>query len=294
LISIKGASISCCLVLLSCSNNIDQAMERPIHNENKKFQTEDYRKINLEGTHNTRELGGYITEEGKSLKWGVLYRSDKLSELSQADQDYLVALGIKNIVDFRSAQEKEEEPDKIPNGINYIELPIEADGAIRPRVEAILRGEDDTDPGDLLVNANKDFVLKYKEEYKRFLLALAEKNEPTLFHCTAGKDRAGYAAAITLLTVGVPVDVVIEDYLKTNIYAADFIENSLDKVELFGVQNDDVEKLRPLLGVEERFILAALKKIDEEFGSFQAFVSSPDGLNLDTDTINNLKSFLLE
>ena len=57
---------------------------------------------------------------------------------------------------------KEEEPDKIPNGINYIELPIEADGAIRPRVEAILRGEDDTDPGDLLVNANKDFVLKYK------------------------------------------------------------------------------------------------------------------------------------
>ena len=101
-----------------------------IHKDNIAYQSEDHRKIVLDGTSNTRELGGYKTEDGRSLKWGVLYRSDKLSELTDADQEYLLQLGIKRVIDFRSSEEKQNEPDQLPSTLKYIEMPIEADGAI--------------------------------------------------------------------------------------------------------------------------------------------------------------------
>ena len=93
--------------------------------------------------------------------------------------------------------------------MRYIQLPIEADGAIRPKVEAMMRGQDQGDLGELLVEANAEFVSKYKGVYKDFLETLANEQKPSLFHCTAGKDRAGFAAAITLLAVGVPMEIVI-------------------------------------------------------------------------------------
>ena len=98
---------------ISCTNESDEKM-KVIHKDNPDFQTEEYRKIFLDGTHNTRELGGYKTTDGKKVKWGVLYRSDKLSDLSTDDQEYLSSLGIKNVIDFRSSNEKSEDPDLIP------------------------------------------------------------------------------------------------------------------------------------------------------------------------------------
>ena len=94
-------------------------MDRPIHKINQTSQTEDHRLLPMDGSYNTRELGGYKTKDGKFVKWGVLYRSDKLSDLSSTDEQYLQNLGIKRIVDFRSATEKTEDPDIIPEGIDY-------------------------------------------------------------------------------------------------------------------------------------------------------------------------------
>ena len=132
-------------------------------------------------------LVGMKQQMEKKVKWGVLYRSDKLSDLSTDDQEYLSSLGIKNVIDFRSSNEKSEDPDLIPDGMRYIQLPIEADGAIRPKVEAMMRGQDQGDLGELLVEANAEFVSKYKGVYKDFLETLANEQKPSLFHCTAGK-----------------------------------------------------------------------------------------------------------
>ena len=128
-----------------------------------------------------------IKHRWKKSQMGVLYRSDKLSDLSTDDQEYLSSLGIKNVIDFRSNNEKSEEPDLIPDGMRYIQLPIEADGAIRPKVEAMMRGQDQGDLGELLVEANAEFVSKYKGVYRDFLETLANEQKPSLFHCTAGK-----------------------------------------------------------------------------------------------------------
>ena len=276
---------------ISCTNESDEKM-KVIHKDNPDFQTEEYRKIFLDGTHNTRELGGYETTDGKKVKWGVLYRSDKLSDLSTDDQEYLSSLGIKNVIDFRSSNEKSEDPDLIPDGMRYIQLPIEADGAIRPKVEAMMRGQDQGDLGELLVEANAEFVSKYKGVYKDFLETLANEQKPSLFHCTAGKDRAGFAAAITLLAVGVPMETVINDYMKTNEYTKEFVDDYLKKIKLYSLNQADVDQLRPIMGVEERFIIAAMDRIVEDYGSIENFIA--EGLEIDDETLGKLKNFLLE
>lgn len=262
-----------------------------IHKDNIAYQSEDHRKIIFDGTSNTRELGGYKTEDGRSLKWGVLYRSDKLSELTDADQEYLLQLGIKRVIDFRSSEEKQNEPDQLPSTIKYIEMPIEADGAIRPKVEAILKGDLNEDVGAILVETNKEFISDFSGVYKGFIESLIENQEPTLFHCTAGKDRAGFAAALVLLAVGVPEKIVIEDYMKTNKYTEETIQDYINKINLYSLGSVDAEILRPLLGVEERFIRAALDEIKQKYGSVENFIR--DELKIRDESIIELKNFLL-
>ena len=283
-------TIPICL-LIGCSNNNVENEMKIIHKDNIAYQSEDHRKIVLDGTSNTRELGGYKTEDGRSLKWGVLYRSDKLSELTDADQEYLLQLGIKRVIDFRSSEEKQNEPDQLPSTLKYIEMPIEADGAIRPKVEAILKGDLNEDVGAILVETNKEFISDFSGVYKGFIESLIENQEPTLFHCTAGKDRAGFAAALVLLAVGVPEKIVIEDYMKTNKYTEDTIQDYINKINLYSLGSVDAEILRPLLGVEERFILAALDEIKQKYGSVENFIR--DELKIRDESIIELKNFLL-
>ena len=283
-------TIPICL-LVGCSNNNSENEMKIIHKDNITYQSEDHRKIVLDGTSNTRELGGYKTEDGRSLKWGVLYRSDKLSELTDADQEYLLQLGIKRVIDFRSSEEKQNEPDQLPSTLKYIEMPIEADGAIRPKVEAILKGDLNEDVGAILVETNKEFISDFSGVYKGFIESLIENQEPTLFHCTAGKDRAGFAAALVLLAVGVPEKIVIEDYMKTNKYTEETIQDYINKINLYSLGSVDAEILRPLLGVEERFIRAALDEIKQKYGSVENFIR--DELKIRDESIIELKNFLL-
>ena len=278
-------------LLIGCSNNNVENEMKIIHKDNIAYQSEDHRKIVLDGTSNTRELGGYKTEDGRSLKWGVLYRSDKLSELTDADQEYLLQLGIKRVIDFRSSEEKQNEPDQLPSTLKYVEMPIEADGAIRPKVEAILKGDLNEDVGAILVETNKEFISDFSGDYKGFIESLIENQEPTLFHCTAGKDRAGFAAALVLLAVGVPEKIVIEDYMKTNKYTEETIQDYINKINLYSLGSVDAEILRPLLGVEERFIRAALDEIKQKYGSVENFIR--DELKIRDESIIELKNFLL-
>lgn len=283
-------TIPICL-LIGCSNNNVENEMKIIHKDNIAYQSEDHRKIVLDGTSNTRELGGYKTEDGRSLKWGILYRSDKLSELTDADQEYLLQLGIKRVIDFRSSEEKQNEPDQLPSTLKYIEMPIEADGAIRPKVEAILKGDLKEDVGAILVETNKEFISDFSGVYKGFIESLIENQEPTLFHCTAGKDRAGFAAALVLLAVGVPEKIVIEDYMKTNKYTEETIQDYINKINLYSLGSVDAEILRPLLGVEERFIRAALDEIKQKYGNVENFIR--DELKIRDESIIELKNFLL-
>ena len=287
----KTGFLLLCLILTQCSNN-QSSMERPLHSYNLSFQSEEFRKLSMDGSYNTRELGGYKTTDGKSVKWGVLFRSDKLSDISLEDQKYLKNLGIQRIVDFRSKTEKTEDPDKIPDGVAYIEMPIEVDGAMRTKIEAILKGEINRNVKDFLIEANEEFIKNYSHIYSKFLKDLAKEQKPTMFHCTAGKDRAGFAAAITLIAIGVSKEDAINDYMKTNEYTAERIDEMISKIELMSLYQTDGELLRPLLGVEREYLEAAFKTAENEYGSIENYIRS--GLNISEKEIQQLRSFLLE
>ena len=287
----KTGFLLLCLILTQCSNN-QSSMERPLHSYNQSFQSEKFRKLSMDGSYNTRELGGYKTTDGKSVKWGVLFRSDKLSDISLEDQKYLKNLGIQRIVDFRSKAEKAEDPDKIPEGVTYIEMPIEVDGAMRTKIEAILKGEINRNVKGFLIEANEEFIKNYSHIYSKFLKDLAKEQKPTMFHCTAGKDRAGFAAAITLIAIGVSKEDAINDYMKTNEYTAERIDEMISKIELMSLYQTDGELLRPLLGVEREYLEAAFKTAENEYGSIENYIRS--GLNISEKEIQQLRSFLLE
>jgi len=287
----KAGILFLCFALTQCSETID-LMERPIHKNNNTFQSEEYRLLPMDGAFNTRELGGYKTTDGKSVKWGMLFRSDKLSDLSENDQLYLQSLGIKRIVDFRSEAEKTEDPNIIPEGINYIETPINVDGAMRSKIEAVLKGETKKEIKSFLVDANKEFVTNYTSVYEDFLRGLIDEDGPTLFHCTAGKDRAGFAAAITLIALGVSKEDVIEDYMKTNIFTKDKIDEMIDKIKLMSLYQADAEILRPLIGVERIYIETAFKTAEEKYGSLENFIR--EGLNISDEEIQILRNKFVE
>ncbi|MDA8781006.1 tyrosine-protein phosphatase [Gammaproteobacteria bacterium] len=287
----KAGILFLCFALAQCSEKID-LMDRPLHTKNNSFQTEEHRLLPMDGSHNTRELGGYKTTDGKTIKWGKLFRSDKLSDISKIDQAYLQNLGIKKIVDFRSEQEKAEDPNIIPTGISYVEMPISVDGAMRSKIEAVLKGETDREVQSFLIDANKEFVTNYADVYENFLRGLIDEDAPTLFHCTAGKDRAGFAAAITLIALGVSKEDVINDYMKTNTFTQERIEEILGQIELMSLYQSDVEILRPLLGVEQIYIETAFRTAEDKYGSLENFIR--DGLNISDEDIQKLRNKFLE
>lgn len=287
----KAGILFFCFALTQCSETID-LMDRPIHKTDSAFQNEDYRLLPMDGSHNTRELGGYKTTDGKSIKWGMLFRSDKLSDISKADQAYLQNLGIKKIIDFRSKEEKAEDPDIVPKGISYIEMPISVDGAMRSKIEAVLKGETNKEVKSFLIDANKEFVSDYNGVYEDFLKNLIDDDGPALFHCTAGKDRAGFAAAITLIALGVSKEDVIKDYMKTNQFTEERIEEIIGQIELMTLYQTDAEVLRPLLGVEREYIETAFQTAEDEYGSLMNFIRH--GLNISDDDLQKLRTKFLE
>ncbi len=287
----KARILFFCFALTQCSETID-LMDRPIHKTDSAFQNENYRLLPMDGSHNTRELGGYKTTDGKSIKWGMLFRSDKLSDISKADQAYLQNLGIKKIIDFRSKEEKAEDPDIVPKGISYIEMPISVDGAMRSKIEAVLKGETNKEVKSFLIDANKEFVSDYSGVYEDFLKNLIDDDGPALFHCTAGKDRAGFAAAITLIALGVSKEDVIKDYMKTNQFTEERIEEIIGQIELMTLYQTDAEVLRPLLGVEREYIETAFQTAEDEYGSLMNFIRH--GLNISDDDLQKLRTKFLE
>lgn len=256
-------------------------------------------RIPFDGPGNLRDLGGYATADGRTVRWGVLYRSDHLGALSARDLRNLRRLGLVTLVDFRSSAEKADAPNRLPRGhaIKVVELPLfddEASGNLGAELrERMKRGElDGLDPAALLIDANERLVTAFTPSYRTFIgELLAARGAPVLFHCTAGKDRTGFAAAIVLRLLGVPEEAVVADYLRSKQYS--LAARRRDLLVLRLLKGPRLTALvRALLGVEAAYLQAAFAAIDREYGSFAAYTR--DGLGLDTAAVEQLRSYLLE
>jgi protein-tyrosine phosphatase len=231
--------------------------------------TEQYeRRLKFEGAINFRDLGGYPAADGRRMRWRRLFRSDSLADLSEMDLQQLANLGLSGLVDFRTEDERVLKPNRLPEGrcIRVLELGFLPAGTLEMLEEVRAGTISAQELERKVISQYRKFVIDHVEEYRKALaFATQPENYPLLIHCTSGKDRTGVASALLLLAVGVPRDIVLQDYDLTNLYRRDVSH-------LFGPKTqEDVISL--LLSAQAHYLEAALEEIDRVHGSFEAYLT---------------------
>ncbi|MBL8341478.1 MAG: tyrosine-protein phosphatase [Rubrivivax sp.] len=241
------------------------------------------RVIALGGASNFRDLGGYVGRDGRRLRWRRLFRSDHLGGLSAEDHAVLAQLGVRAALDFRGVEERAAAPYVVP-GLAQHALSIEptvvqrmqeVESGGRELTGAIVEG--------LMRELYRRMVKHQAPRFREFFGHLLRAEGPLVFHCTAGKDRTGVAAALFLLALGVPRDSVFADYLLTNeVYRPPWAPRP-------GIAP---EVLRALWGVQESYLATVFDVIDAEPGGAQAYLRRQIGL--DDEAVQALAARYLE
>ncbi|TDG15761.1 tyrosine-protein phosphatase [Seongchinamella unica] len=253
------------------------------------------RRLPLAGTPNFRDLGGYQTACGRQLKWGKLYRSSKMSRLTDEDLDYVRRLGLTLVCDFRQVLEQELEPTFLGHESSHriASLPI-TPGSRTSFMENLHQGIIAVDDASsFMEEMNRDFVASQMPRYCEMFQLILAGDHPTLIHCASGKDRTGFGAALILDVLGVDEESIVEDYLLTNRYLP--IEEELKQLSSqFRDESGEVvpeHVLRPLMEVRPDYIHACFEEIRRHFASREHFYES--ALDLDEDKIARLKDRFL-
>ena len=238
------------------------------------------RRLPLETTINTRDLGGYRTEDGRTVCWGKIFRSDALSRLSPVDLAYLAEIPLSTVVDLRSPQETQDAPDRLPDhpAPRYFHLPVEtADLNSVSGMERLRGGDDSWFSSDFMVRAYIRVVEDCAHVLGQALTLMAdEKNLPLLFHCTGGKDRAGTCAAILLLALGVPKADVLRDHQLSNHFIDPLWRRKIEPyLSSLGV---DPLKVRPYFFAPLEAVEALFDHLDRHYGSVPDYLTTKAGL----------------
>jgi protein-tyrosine phosphatase len=230
-----------------------------------------------------------------------VYRSGELSQLSDDDLGKLGELGIRTVVDFRSPEEVAARGEgRLPSGAQLVPLPIASTDMFSKLIPMFLEGDFSQVPPDLLEQVNRMLVREFTEEYASLLHALSDPgNRPLVFHCTQGKDRAGFGAAMVLSALGVPWETVLDDYLLSNHFRKEENDKMLGMIRGFasnhgGPEGEEVafSRVEGLLYVKEQSLQAAHAEIIDRHGSVEGFII--EGLGCSADGLAQLRDDLLE
>lgn len=264
--------------------------------------------ISFEKLFNVRDLGGMVTRGGRVIRTGALLRGDQLFPASDDDLRKLHDIGVRTVIDFRSVGEREELPDPPMPDVENVFLPIIKDVGVgitrgsegNMRIVELLQSGTSITPAFIEGFMRMMYRVFVEDpfanaQYARFLDEVsrtAESGKATYWHCTAGKDRAGFATAILLAALDVPRADIVADYLQTN----DNLEGVTGQsMSLFG-QNLPSEELREALerffAADESYIASAFDAIEQTCGSFDSFLA--DRLNVDDAKRQRLCDVLLE
>lgn len=237
----------------------------------------------LQGASNFRDIGGYRNTDGRQVRHGQVFRSDHLAGLTTDDVARLQSLGIAHSLDFRGVAEYTATPYAIP-GVQRVALTIEPTVIARMRTlvaQGVVPTTEET--VELMRETYRDFVNRNAEIYGQFLKHLLEQPTPQVFHCTAGKDRTGFAAALLLSALGVDRTTIEHDYLLTNqLYKRD--------ARLEGQGHPHVMKV--LWQVQPEFLQAAFDEVDAQHGGMTDYLHGAIGLS--PQELAELQRMLLE
>lgn len=268
---------------------LDNAAAKPANRQQR-------RHLLFSGAKNFRDLGGYRTMDGRTIRWGLLYRSDSLHKLTGADLRHLSTLHLDRVIDFRSIHEKHLEPDRLPEELKsrLVHIPIldSSTGLFQNSREKFVRIIPTVNASEFMIKTNMEMATRFAAEMQQFIgILLSSNGRPMLFHCAAGKDRTGFAAAVFLRLMGVPQEVVMQDYLLTNQYFLSAYRWTLRFIRL--VRGRGFAKtVREFMIADPAYLGAAFRALDEKYGLFKHYVS--DGLGLTEADVAYLRSLYLE
>src|SRR5260370_37222833 len=221
------------------------------------------RHLDLAGASNVRDLGGYRAKDGRSVRWLQIFRSIHLGHLTEADIEVLRGLGLKSAFDFRGTEERMAAMCCF-EGIAVDSLPIE------PTVVAALRARrangtalSSGDALEVMRDSYRSYVREDSTSFRALFAHLLGNRAPLVIHCTAGKDRTGFACALILHVLGVPDELIAEDYLLTNrFYRRDPT-----------VSSDLPEECRQVLArVEASLLPAPFEPIRDDYAHLQNYL----------------------
>ncbi len=222
------------------------------------------RSLGLAGASNFRDLGGYVARDGRTVRWRRLFRSDHLAGLTAQDAARLAQIGLARAFDFRGVNERAATPYELP-GVAQHTLPIEP--TVVQSLQAIVaagRRLTAHEAMAVMEETYRWFVHHNAHRFAELFRHLLEHDAPLVFHCTAGKDRTGLAAALILHALDVPREVVIEDFLLTN---------SLYRRPAAAPQTDTPQEVLDVLWqVRVEFLEAALHAVDTGYGGVDGYL----------------------
>lgn len=260
-------------------------------------------RLDLTTVANFRDVGGWDTADGRRVATSRVYRSAALHNASDADRAFLTGLGLRAVYDLRSAVEIDAEPDPVLDGAAGVHLDVLADAEsvsapanldkVLSDPETVAAANEKLADGsgvERMLGAYRELVNlpSALRSYRGLFTGLLD-DSPALFHCTAGKDRTGWAAASFLSLMGVERDAVYQDYLLTNDMFLPAIGHVFDGFEAAG-GNPDL--LRPMLGVQEVYLDAAFAELDQLFGTIESYFA--EGLGIDAAAQTTLRDQFLD
>lgn len=228
----------------------------------------------FEGVHNFRDLGGYPTTDGRKVKKGLIYRSGELFGLTDQDRTLFRSLQIHTILDYRDDWEAELRPNPPFEGIKYERLP--ADSRAAKKVAFQTNGEASLqlpDPFDECIFAGFYGLLPVNNpSYRRLFELLQDEERPGLLqHCKVGKDRAGIGAALILLALEVPRELIVADYIASETLLLDMKMDILSQLRENGAADKELRNIEVLMGAKASYIDAVFQTIDSYEGGEAGF-----------------------
>lgn len=264
---------------------------------------EDGQRIQLEGVWNTRDLGGYQTQDNRQIKYKKLIRSGTLANLTEQDKKVLIEqCQLKVDIDFRTEKEAAQKPDPVMEGVLYIHNPILSESSMGVTKESaggleeliLMATEFLTKLGgkvDSYMESTYNVLVESEysvSQYKKFFQILLEQEEgAVLWHCSAGKDRVGVGTALLLSALGVPRDVIVRDYMLTNQYLKPETDAMVSQIARINSDPVVLDATRILNGVSENYLEAAILSIDTRYGNVGRFLD--EVMELTPDKIQILK-----
>ncbi|MFF2191994.1 tyrosine-protein phosphatase [Streptomyces sp. NPDC058157] len=242
------------------------------------------RLVKLEGAVNFRDAGGYRTTTGQWVKMGEVYRSDALNKLTPGDLAKLQRLRVKTVFDLRMQDERTKDADKVPAGAHYVVADVFAGSG---SFQTLPKTPDEA--VNAMIGAEKAMVGGEggKKAYTQVFEGIGnDRARSVLFHCTAGKDRTGWANASLLTALGVPQETVMADYLASNDY-----RKAANDAVLSHLPAPQAAVYKPMLDVRPEYLNAGYDEVKATYGTFDRYLK--DGLGIDARELRELKQDLL-